>query len=143
MISCGIIVLKISRENCPTNQQLIRSTGMKNRIIYCLNFLWTSIIAFSFPICFGWIFLDITGHSKGYSYNLGSEKDVSILLGCIELLIWLALSLPSYIYIFRKTITKGKRNLYIIIALYIALALICIIVSGGISAYLKAVFNIY
>jgi len=143
LISCGIMVLKISRENGPTNQQLIRSTGMKNRIIYCLNFLWTSIIAFSFPICFGWIFLDITGHSKGYSYNLGSEKDVSILFGCIELLIWLALSLPSYIYIFRKTITKGKRNLYVIIALYIALALICIIVSGGISAYLKAVFNIY
>lgn len=115
---------------------------MKNRIIYFLNLLWTSIIAFSFPICFGWIFLDITGHSKGYSYNLGAEKDISVLFGFIELLIWLALSLPSNIYVFRKTITKGKRYLYGIIALNIILALICIIITGGWSAYLKSIFNI-
>lgn len=91
---------------------------MKSKIIYCLNFLWTSFVAFTFPICFGWIFLDITGHSKGYSYDLGSEKDVSIMLGCIELLIWLALALPSNIYVFRKTMGKGKTYLLIPIILY-------------------------
>ena len=115
---------------------------MKSKIIYCLNFLWTSFIAFSFPICFGWIFLDITGHSKGYSYNLDSEKDVSILLGCIELLIWLALALPSNIYVFLKTMKKGKLYLLISIALYIALATICILITGGWSKYSKGVFNI-
>ena len=115
---------------------------MKSKIIYCLNFLWTSFIAFSFPICFGWIFLDITGHSKGYSYDLGSEKDVSILLGCIELLIWIALALPSNVYVFLKTMKKGKLYLLIPIALYIALAIICIFIIGGWSEYLKGVFNI-
>ena len=48
---------------------------MKNKILYCINFIWTSFVAFSFPICFTWIYLDITGHSKGYGYDLGSEKD--------------------------------------------------------------------
>ena len=115
---------------------------MKSKIIYCLNFLWTSFIAFSFPICVGWIFLDITGHSKGYSYNLDSEKDVSILLGCIELLILLALALPSNIYVFLKTMKKGKLYLLISIALYIALATICILITGGWSEYSKGVFNI-
>lgn len=115
---------------------------MKSKVTYCINFLWTSFIAFSFPICFGWIFLDITGHSKGYSYDLGPEKDISIMLGCIELLIWIALSLPSNIYVFLKTKKKGNLYLLIPIALYITLAIICICLIGGWSAYLKGVFNI-
>jgi hypothetical protein len=116
---------------------------MKSKIIYYLNFLWTSFVAFTFPICFGWIFLDITGHSKGYSYDLGSEKDVSIMLGCIELLIWLALALPSNIYVFRKTMGKGKAYLLIPIILYIALAVICVMLThGGWTSYANEVFNI-
>lgn len=97
---------------------------MKNKILYCINFIWTSFVAFSFPICFAWIYLDITGHSKGYGYDLGSEKDISIMVGCVELLFWLALALPSNIYIFRKTLKKGKAYLLIPIALYIILAVI-------------------
>lgn len=123
------------------NQNLVE-VDMKSKIIYCLNFLWTSFVAFSFPICFGLIFLNITGHSKGYSYDLGPEKDISIMLGCIELLIWLALALPSNIYVFRKTMNKGKIYLLIPITLYIALNLICVIVIGGWSEYSKGVFNI-
>ncbi len=115
---------------------------MKNKIIYCLNFLWTSFIAFSFPICFGWIFLDITGHSKGYSYDLGPEKDISVMMGCIELIIWLALSLPSNIYVFLKTKKKGKIYLLIPVTLYIILAVLCICIMGGWSAYSKGIFNI-
>lgn len=116
---------------------------MRSKIIYCFNFLWASFIAFSFPFCFGWIFLDITGHSKGYSYDLGPEKDVSIMFGCIELLIWLALALPSNIYVFRKTSGKGKVYLLIPVILFIALVVIGIlIIPGGWTRYIKEVFNI-
>lgn len=115
---------------------------MRNKIIYCLNFIWASFVAFSFPFCFAWIFLDITGHAKGYSYNLGPEKDVSIMLGCIELLIWFILAAPSNIYVFNKTEKKGKRYLFIPIILYIVLAVICIYLMGGLSAYIKGVFNV-
>lgn len=115
---------------------------MKDKIIYFLNLIWTSIIAFSFPICFELIFLDITGHSKGYSYNLGSEKDISTLFGCIELVIWSILALPSIVYVFRKTKIKGIRYLFLIIAVYLSLSLICIMIMGGFLSYLKEVFNI-
>lgn len=125
----------------------MQNTDKRNLIIskikYCLNFLWTSLIAFSFPICFEWIFMDITGHSKGYGYDLGSEKDISIMLGCIELLIWLALALPSNIYVFRNTLRKGRMYLLIPIIIYFTLAVICIMVMyGGWSPYVREVFNL-
>ncbi len=115
---------------------------MKRKVIYGLNFLWTNVIAFTFPICFAWIFLDITGHSKGYSYDLGSETDVSVMLGCFELLLWLALALPSNIYVIRKTLNKGRIYLLIPIAINLFLAVLCIIITGGWSTYSKGVFNV-
>lgn len=115
---------------------------MKNKIIYSLNLLWTCIIAFTFPVCFGLIFLDITGHSKGYGYDLGAEKDVSVMFGCVELLFWLALALPSNIYVFRKAAKNNKRYMLILAALYIALAVVCILITGGWNEYLKGVFNV-
>ncbi len=118
-------------------------SNMKNKIIYGINFIWASLIAFSFPICFEWIFLDITGHSKGYSYDLGADKDISVIIGCIELLIWLAITLPSNIYVFKKTLTKGKVYLLIPAIIYVTLAGVCLIKTfGGWAAYSNEVFNI-
>lgn len=116
---------------------------MKNKIIYFINFMWTSLIAYSFSFCFGWIYLDITGHSKGYGYDLGADKDISIIFGCIELLIWLAITLPSIIYVIRKTSSKGKVYLLILIAFYIVLAVIGLFMMfENWAAYLKGIFNI-
>ena len=115
---------------------------MRDKLIYWVNAIWTGFTAFTFPICFGWIYLDITGHSKGYSYNLGAEKDISVIFGCIELIIWLALSLPSAIYVFRKTMARGRLYLLPAVITYILLAVFCIFITGGWSVYLKSVFNI-
>ncbi len=115
---------------------------MKSKIIYWLNFLWSCIIALTFPICFGLIFLNITGHSKGYSYDLGSEKDVSVLLGIIELIIWLVIAMPSGIYVFSKIKKKGKKYLLLLIALHLLFAVGDVFLMGGFAAYVKAVFNI-
>lgn len=113
---------------------------MDKKVIFFLNYIWTAVIAFSFPICFELIFLHITGNTKGYGYALGSEKMVSVILGCIQFRIWLALSFPSYFYVFRKT-AKKKIYLLISIALYIVLIGIGISRIGGLSVYLKDVFN--
>lgn len=104
---------------------------LKSKIIYSLNFLLTSIIAFSFPICLGWIYQDITGHSKGFGYDLGPEKDISIMIGCIELLIWLALAVPSNIYVLRRTKEKGKGYVIFPAVIYTALFILCIHFIGG------------
>lgn len=133
----ALIFQKILRQ-----KRSFRNMKMKDKIIYFLNLIWTSVIAFSFSICFELIFLDITGHSKGYSYDLGSEKDISTLLGCIELVIWSILALPSIFYVFRKTKIKGIRYLFLITAVYLSLSLICIMIMGGFLSYLKEVFNI-
>ncbi len=116
---------------------------MKSRIIYCLNFLWTGVVAFYFPICFAWIYLDITGHSKGYDYDLGAEKDFYAGIGAVELMIWAALALPSLFYVFRKTQTKGKAYVLIISIFYIALAVIgLMVVFYSPARFIKEVFNI-
>ena len=116
---------------------------MKRKILYCLNFMWAGLIAFSFPLCFEIIYLSITGHSKGYDYDLGPEKDISIMFGCVGLLIWLAIALPSNIYVLRKTLNKGKVFLLIPAVLYVMLAVICVItVYGGWLPYAKEVFNL-
>lgn len=118
------------------------NNNMKDKILYCLNFIWTSFIAFSFPFCFGWIFLDITGHAKGYGYDLGPEKDISMMFGCFELVIWLVLAVPSNIYVFRRTGKKGKHYVLIPVIVYIALAALCIHTLGGWHVYAKEVFNL-
>jgi hypothetical protein len=104
---------------------------MKSKIIFWLNFLWTSFITFSFPICLGWIYMDITGHAKGYAYDLGSEKDISIASGCVELLIWFILALPSNIYVFKRTKEKGICYVVITIIFFIMLFFLCIHLIGG------------
>ena len=114
----------------------------KSKIANGIMFLWAGFIAFSFPFCFGWIFLNITGHSKGYSYDLGAEKDVSIMLGCIELLIWLAIALPSEICAFRRAKKKGKVYIAALAVIFVALAAVSIVAMGGWSRYIKGVFNI-
>ena len=110
---------------------------MKHKVIYTLHLLWSAFIAFSFPFCFAWIALDITGHSKGMDYDLGEEKSLSILIGCVELFIWLLLALPSQIYVFVRTKKKGRRYLAVIYAVFVLLAALSIILMGGWSDYLR------
>ncbi|MDE6798417.1 MAG: hypothetical protein K2J36_10485, partial [Ruminococcus sp.] len=100
---------------------------MKNKILYGLNFLWCGIIAFTLPVCMGWIYMDITGHSKGYDYDLGDEKSISVLLGCAELLIWIILALPSYVRFFWKIDNKLK---IISVLIFSGLFILCINLIG-------------
>ena len=115
---------------------------MKSKIIFVLNYLWCLLIALVFPYSFAWIFLDITGHSKGYDYDLGPEKDFSVMLGFVELLIWLLIALPSNIYEFKRLKNRSKLLVVANIVLYISLAALIILIKFGWYDYLKDVFNI-
>lgn len=110
---------------------------MKSKVIYALIFLWSGFIAFSLPICFGWIYMDITGNSKGFDYDLGSEKDISIMMGVIELLIWLALAVPSNIYVFKKAKEKGSYYFLIPVMVFIVLFTLCVYFIGGWGEFAK------
>lgn len=67
----------------------------------------------------------------------------TIFLGCVGLLIWMVLSIPSYIYLVKKTYSKGKGYVLVVVVFHIALALIgLLIIFGSLAVYLKGVFNI-
>lgn len=82
--------------------------------------------------------MDITGHSKGYSYDLGDEKSVSVLLGCVELLIWIILAIPSSVRFFSKINNKLK---IISVLIFSGFFILCVNLIGGWNEFLKF-FNI-
>lgn len=104
---------------------------MRSKILYGLSFFWSCVIAFTLPVCMGWIYMDITGHAKGYGYDLGPEKDIYIVFGFVELLIWLALAVPANLHIFVKTKAKGSRFLPIPLTVFLLLFLLCVYLIGG------------
>lgn len=110
---------------------------MKNKILFIANFIWTSFIAFSFPVCLGIIYMNITGHSKGYGYDLGPDKDISIMMGIFELIIWLILAMPSNIYVFKKVMEKGKLYAIIPVVIYVLLFGFCIFLTGGWNEFMR------
>ena len=111
---------------------------MKSKLIFGLNFLWACVIAFSFPVYLGVIYLWITGHAKGYGYDLGSEADVSVMMGCFMLLIWLILAIPSNIYVFKKVKAKGTFYVIILVVIFLLLAALGIHLLGGWNEFEKA-----
>lgn len=111
---------------------------MRGKIIYAMNALWTGIMAFTFPICLAIIWMDITGHSKGYGYDLGPEKDISVMMGATELVIWLIAALPAGIYVFRRTARKSRLLACAAGAVCVMLSLVCILMIGGWGEYVRA-----
>ncbi|MDE6102320.1 MAG: hypothetical protein K2F73_05030 [Ruminococcus sp.] len=112
---------------------------MKSKILFGLSFLWSGFVAFTLPVCMGWIYMDITGHSKGYDYNLGDEKSISILMGIVELIIWLLFAVPSNIYLFRKI--NRKINVFVVLTAFAGLFVLCVNLIGGWTEFGRC-FNI-
>ncbi|MCR4779742.1 MAG: hypothetical protein K5876_01460 [Ruminiclostridium sp.] len=115
---------------------------MKKKIVYALNLLWTCAAAYLSPLAFGLIYFDITGHSKGYAYDLGPEKDVSVMFGCAGLVLGLALTLPSLIYVTVRTKRTGAAFLFLLIMLWLSLAELYVCAAFGWDTYLEMIFNI-
>ncbi len=111
---------------------------LKEKILFAINALWSAIIAFSFPACLGIIYATITGHSKGYDYDLGAEKDVAVLFGVVMLIIWLILAIPSNVYILNRLVKKNKWLLFVYLIIFLILSGGCILILGGWSEYIKA-----
>lgn len=108
---------------------------IKEIIKLALACLWQSVIAFTMPFCMGLIYMDITGNSKGYGYDLGAEKDIYILFGIIELIIWLLLAVPCSIYVIKKLNTFGKKYVVIAVAVMIILFVSFVYMVGGWSEF--------
>ena len=84
----------------------------------------------------------ISGHGKGYAYDMGSETDISIFIGVILLMLWLAAVIPIQIWSCRKLLNYKKAFMIIPIVIFI----ICFVIGVfliGLDEFLKLFGLIY
>lgn len=92
--------------------------------------IWQGFIALISPIWMGFIYMFITGHGKGYSYDLRSEADISIMIGAIALIFWIVAIVPVSIWL-GKTLYHKKKWMWIIsVILFVVLFAISVILIG-------------
>ena len=78
------------------------------RLKTIIKIIWFLFISSSSPFWVGCIYMWITGHGKGYGYDLGVEADVSVFGGAVLLLLWLIAILPVTVSLCRKCRRKRK-----------------------------------
>lgn len=90
---------------------------VKNFILI-LWFLFISIIS---PLWTGIIYMNITGHGKGYAYDMGSEADIAVFLGIVFLIFWLLAILPVTAVLCKKCYKKRKISVFMPLLAFIIL----------------------
>lgn len=86
----------------------MRTKTMGPRVFLSFALLWHSAVSLLSAHYLGLAYMFITGHSKGYAYDLGSEKDVSIVFGIILLFIWLVTFLPVFGWLTKRFYREKK-----------------------------------
>lgn len=69
---------------------------------------WIILMGFISPIWIGATYMDITGHGKGYGYDMGSEADIAVFFGFIMLMIWLIAVIPVITWLCHKCYIFNK-----------------------------------
>ena len=64
--------------------------------------IWLSLASFLSAEWIAFTAMCITGHSKGYAYDVGSEKDMSVLFGVGLAIIWMVAVIPAMIWLCAK-----------------------------------------
>ncbi|GKX66186.1 hypothetical protein [Inconstantimicrobium mannanitabidum] len=100
------------------------------KVKLAIAFLWQGIIAFISPLWIGLIYMDITGHGKGYDYDLGSEVDIYIVEGIIALILWSIAILPVTMWLGLEFYEIKKRLATIPLLSFIILFVIGIAFIG-------------
>lgn len=100
------------------------------RLKFALISIWQGFLGIVSPFVIGIIFMLITGHGKGYDYYLGSEVVASIIIGMLFSLIWLFVSLPSFMWILFRYFEYKKKYILLPYLLYLLMALISILIMG-------------
>ena len=111
---------------------------MKVTFKTAIAFLWSVFSAFISPAWIGLSYMCMTGHGKGYGYDLGSEADISVAIGVLGFILWLGLVLLPFIWLCRRFYKAGKRLLAVPLGGFILFALSGILWMGGFEEFLYA-----
>ena len=57
--------------------------------------------------------MNITGHGKGYAYDMGSEADIAVLFGVVLLLLWLLAVLPVTVSLCKKGHSRQRSFVWL------------------------------
>lgn len=90
--------------------------GMENnmkKIKTAISIIWFLLISLSSPLWIGCIYMNITGHGKGYAYDMGSEADIAVFSGMILLLLWLLAILPAAVSLCKKCRRRRKSLVWL------------------------------
>ncbi|MCI1965817.1 MAG: hypothetical protein LKJ17_06765 [Oscillospiraceae bacterium] len=100
------------------------------KIKIMIALIWQGLIALLSPVCIGFIYMFITGHGKGYSYDLRSEADICVMIGAIALIFWLVATVPVSIWLGKIFYRKRKWMWSIPVLLFAVLFVIAILFIG-------------
>ncbi len=78
------------------------------KVTTALSILWFALVSLSSPLWTGCIWMNLTGHGKGYGYDMGGEAGVAVFLGAALLLLWLLALLPVTAFLCKKC-HAGKK----------------------------------
>ena len=78
-----------------------------------ISAIWFTLVSLSSPLWIGGMYMDFTGHGKGYGYELGDEADIYVFLGVIALGIWILAILPVTISLCKKCYAKKKSFVWL------------------------------
>ncbi len=69
---------------------------MKKRKAALLS-VWCALMSLASPFIVGCIYMDITGHGKGWGYDMGSEADIAVAGGVFLLIFYLLTFVPAFL----------------------------------------------
>ena len=71
---------------------------MKGIKFICAS-IWLSIVGIVSPAWIGLAYMNLTGHGKGYAYDMGSEANIAMLLGMILFGVWMVSLFPAMVWL--------------------------------------------
>ena len=95
-----------------------------------ISITWFLFVSLLSPLWIGCIYMNITGHGKGYMYDMGSEADVAVFLGVVLLLLWLLAELPVTILLCKKCFRKKKSLAWLPLLVFAGLFVVGVCVLG-------------
>lgn len=100
------------------------------RIKIIFSVFWFAFVSVISPAWMGLIYMNITGHGKGYAYDMGSEADIAVFFGIVELILWLIAFVPVMISLCKKGYEYKKLFVYIPFFVFLLLFGIGVFVIG-------------
>lgn len=101
-----------------------------NKIKLIFASIWLLFISAISPVWIGITYMNITGHGKGYAYDMGSEADIAIIIGVFLLLLWLISLLPIMVWLSMKLYRLKKHLLFIPLLAFAIIFIVSILIIG-------------